>query len=62
MGVVGLRYKEVIDSGSVLEKHIIEGENPVHEIDYYFSSILSKAGPEKSCLNLPAPSGKAKYY
>jgi hypothetical protein len=34
MGVVGLRYKEVIDSGSVLEKHIIEGENPVHEIDY----------------------------
>ena len=26
------------------------------------SSILSKAGPEKSCLNLPAPSGKAKYF
>ena len=25
------------------------------------SSILSKAGPEESCLNLPAPSGKAKY-
>jgi hypothetical protein len=25
------------------------------------SGILSKAGPEKSCLNLPAPSGKAKY-
>ena len=26
------------------------------------SSILSSAGPEKSCVNLPAPSGKAKYY
>ena len=25
------------------------------------SSILSTAGPEKSCGNLPAPSGKAKY-
>jgi hypothetical protein len=25
------------------------------------SSILSKAGQEKSRLNLPAPSGKAKY-
>ena len=26
------------------------------------SRILSKAGPEESCLKLPAPSGKAKYY
>ena len=25
------------------------------------NSILSTAGPEKSCGNLPAPSGKAKY-
>ena len=24
-------------------------------------SILSSAGPEKSCVNLPVPSGKAKY-
>ena len=24
--------------------------------------ILSTARPEKSCGNLPAPSGKAKYY
>ena len=23
--------------------------------------ILSKAGPEESCLKQPAPSGKAKY-
>jgi hypothetical protein len=25
------------------------------------SEYLSRAGPVKSCLNLPAPSGKAKY-
>ena len=25
-------------------------------------SILSKAGHEESCLNLPGPSGKAKYF
>ena len=29
---------------------------------YSFIGILSRAGPEKPCLNLPAPSGKAKYY
>ena len=39
-----------------------EGESPVHEIVYNFRRILSRAGPEESCLNLPAPSGKAKYY
>ena len=27
----------------------------------WLSGILSRAGPVKSCLNLPAPSGKAKY-
>ena len=26
------------------------------------SGILSRAGPEKSCLNQAAPSAKAKYY
>ena len=29
---------------------------------YHSISILSKAGPVKSCLNLAAPSAKAKYY
>ena len=29
---------------------------------YCLIGILSRAGPEKPCLNLPAPSGKAKYY
>ena len=29
---------------------------------YHSISILSKTGPEKSCLNPAAPSAKAKYY
>ena len=28
---------------------------------YYQDHILSSTGPEKSCVNPPAPSGKAKY-
>ena len=44
-----------------MESIIKEGDNPVHVILYKFSSILSRAGHEKSCLNLPGPSGKAKY-
>ena len=40
----------------------IEGDSPVYELNLLPSSILSTAGPEKSCGNLPAPSGKAKYY
>ena len=45
-----------------LESNSIEGDSPVHEIFMLPSSTLSTAGPEKSCGNLPAPSGKAKYY
>ena len=44
-----------------MERSTVGGESPVHDIDYIASSILSSAGPEKSCMNLPAPSGKAKY-
>ena len=40
---------------------ITEGDNPVHKSDLLPSSILSTAGHEKSCGNLPGPSGKAKY-
>ena len=39
-----------------------EGDSPVLEMRDRLSRILSKAGPEESCLNQPAPSGKAKYY
>lgn len=48
-------------SGIGLERPIIEGDNPVHEIMVKDSSILSRAGHVKSCLNRPEPSGKAKY-
>ena len=44
-----------------MEKSAAEGESPVHEIIYHPSSILSRAGPVKPCLNLAAPSAKAKY-
>jgi hypothetical protein len=38
------------------------GESPVQVSIYMVSSILSMAGHEESCLKLPGPSGKAKYY
>ncbi len=44
-----------------MERVIIEGDNPVHEFDTKLSRLLSIAGHEKSCENLPGPSGKAKY-
>ena len=44
-----------------MESYIIEGDNPVHDILMKPISILSRAGHVKSCLNLPGPSGKAKY-
>jgi hypothetical protein len=44
-----------------LERNVIEGDNPVHEFHLLPSSILSTAGSETPCGNLPAPSGKAKY-
>ena len=44
-----------------MERTTIKGDSPVFEINLLASSILSKAGHEKSCLNLPGPSGKAKY-
>ncbi len=43
------------------KKNTIEGDSPVNEINSILSSILSRAGHVKSCLNLPGPSGKAKY-
>ena len=46
---------------NTLENVIIEGDNPVQVKFYFDSSILSSAGHEKSCMNSPGPSGKAKY-
>ena len=44
-----------------MELWTAEGESPVHEIFILPNSILSRAGHVKPCLNLPGPSGKAKY-
>ena len=44
-----------------LESCIIEGDNPVFEAHIYLVGILSSTEHEKFCVNLPGPSGKAKY-
>ena len=48
-------------SGKFLESYTIEGDSPVHVNIVILSGILSRSGHVKSCLNLPGPSGKAKY-
>ena len=45
----------------LLEREAVEGESPVCEMSLLASRILSSAGHVKSCVNLPGPSGKAKY-
>ena len=44
-----------------LESPAIEHESCVQVIAPEVSGILSRAGHEESCLNLPGPPGKAKY-
>ena len=44
-----------------MERQAIEGESPVGVRMINPVSILSTAGSETPCGNLPAPSGKAKY-
>ena len=46
---------------NVLESSAIEDESSVYEVMMADIGILSSAGHEKSCVNLPGPSGKAKY-
>ncbi len=46
-----------------LESPVIEGDNPVTKNLISRSNWHpSSAGHEKSCVNLPGPSGKAKYF
>ncbi len=47
---------------SGLESRPTEGDRPVDASEVPWWDSLSKAGPEKSCLKRPAPSGKAKYW
>ena len=44
-----------------MESHTAESDSLVQVIELDFSGILSRAGHEESCLNLPGPPGKAKY-
>ena len=46
---------------SGLESRPIEGDRPVDVSEVRRGDPLSTTGPEKSCGNQPAPSGKAKY-
>ena len=61
LGVVGPRDCTLSVRRIVLERRIIEGDNPVFEIAQRHSGILSNAEHVKFCANLPGPSGKAKY-
>ena len=45
----------------MLESNTIESDSLVYIFKLNIVSILSRAELEKFCLNLPAPSGKAKY-
>ena len=44
-----------------LERLTEDSDSLVQVIELSDSSILSMAGHEESCLNLPGPPGKAKY-
>ena len=46
---------------NLLESGTIEGDSPVKVKRVINSGILSSAGHVKPCMNLPGPSGKAKY-
>ena len=60
-GVVGLQCGLKSYNRTGLERPTKEGDSPVCEMSFIPSSILSTAGSETPCRNLPAPSGKAKY-
>ena len=46
---------------NVLERTAVAGDSPVRAKDDIDSGILSSAGHVEPCVNLPGPSGKAKY-
>ena len=53
---------EAVEAAAGLKDRDTAHESRVHEIACRHSGILSRAGPEKPCLKLAAPSAKAKYY
>ena len=60
----GLKDSDVADAlarGTALERAAVGRESRVPESECAPSWILSRAGPEKPCLNPAAPSAKAEY-
>ena len=51
----------LIKKSKYLERYTIVGDSPVDVFYQSGSSILSRTGPVKSCLNPRVPSRKAKY-
>ena len=45
-----------------MERLIIDGDNPVHEMMMHPREFLSTTRHVKPCGNLGGPSSKAKYY
>ena len=53
----------VFSSKSLLERSTIEGDSPVYESQHNSSELFSSTTRlEKPSTNLPALSGKAKYF
>ena len=53
-----MNFKDIVELVGKLGN---KRDSRVHEMCLISTSILSRAGHVKSCLNLPEPSGKAKY-
>ena len=60
-GVVGPRRGKKVGEQNVLESTAIEHDNLRMRSQTKPSGILSSAEHEEFCVNLPGPSGKAKY-
>ena len=60
-GVVGLRRCMKTSEKNFLERKTIEHDSLRIRTLSKHSSILSSAEHEEFCVNLPGPSGKAKY-
>ena len=61
-GVEGPTIIIIMRRRTFLESKATEGDSPVFVSIIIGVGILSRSGHEKSWLNLPGPSGKAKYY
>ena len=61
IGVVGPEISVFNGESKGLGRPAVEGESPVGEVIECCIGYLSRAGSVNPCLNLAAPSAKAKY-